>query len=88
MWLKAAACKAVAVYSAQGNLRLHPPHATPPASPAVDSYVILAEGKLMTATPEEMEKLSEEMAEYERQVASLSQKIEEAAANAAARAAA
>jgi len=42
----------------------------------------------MTATPEEMEKLSEEMAEYERQVASLSQKIEEAAANAAARAAA
>jgi len=46
------------------------------------------EGKLMTATPEEMEKLSEEMAEYERQVASLSQKIEEAAANAAARAAA
>lgn len=44
------------------------------------------EGKLVTASPEEMEKISAEMAEYERQVASLSKKIEEAAANAAARA--
>ena len=46
------------------------------------------EGKLVTASPEEMEKLTAEMQEYERQVASLAKKIEEAAANAAARGAA
>jgi uncharacterized protein YukE len=42
----------------------------------------------MTASPEEMDKISAEMAEYERQVESLAKKIEEAAANAAARGAA
>ena len=41
------------------------------------------ESKMMTASPEEMEKIGEEMAEYERQVASLAKKIEEANANAA-----
>ena len=46
------------------------------------------EGKLVTASPEEMEKLTAEMQEYERQVASLAKKIEEVAANAAARGAA
>jgi predicted RNase H-like nuclease (RuvC/YqgF family) len=46
------------------------------------------ESKLVTASPEEMEKLTQEMQEYERQVESLAKKIEEAAANAAARAAA
>ena len=34
------------------------------------------EGKLVTASPEEMEKLTAEMQEYERQVASLAKKIE------------
>ena len=46
------------------------------------------ESKLVTASPEEMERLTQEMQEYERQVESLAKKIEEAAANAAARAAA
>ena len=44
------------------------------------------EAKMMDAAPEELEKLAAEMAEYERQAASLATKIEEAAANAAARA--
>ena len=38
------------------------------------------ESKLVTASPEEMEKLTQEMQEYERQVESLAKKIEEAAA--------
>ena len=43
-------------------------------------------GKMDTASDEEKAKIAEEMAEYERQVASLAKKITEANANAAARA--
>merc|ERR1719230_1149983 len=43
------------------------------------------EDKMVGASPEEMTAIAEEMAEYERQVASLANKIAEANQNAAAR---
>ena len=50
-----------------------------------EKEIAALEGKLMTASPVEMEAIAKEMQDYERQVESLAKKIAEANANAAAR---